>query len=197
MAKPTIIEGKNTVEAINAKEWRKWLETNHLTKDYILLIIYKKGTNIPSVYYPESVDEALCFGWIDSQPAKRDDKSYFVYFSKRNPKSNWSLINKQKVEKLLKENKLTENGLKVINIAKQTGSWNNLDKVDKLELPSLMEQLFENNSIAKLNWGNFPVSVKKGILEWIYNSKRDTTLEKRIIETVDLASKNIRINFNK
>jgi len=197
MAKPQIIEFENTVVCETALEWRKWLEINHKIKSNIWLNIYKKQSKIASVYYSEAVDEALCFGWIDSQPAKRDNLSYYVYFSERNPKSNWSLVNKQKVERLLELNKIEEKGLEMIRIAKETGTWNALDKVDNLELPFYMEQLLENNSIAKLNWEHFPNSVKKGILEWIYQSKRESTLHNRITETVTSASQNIRIKFSK
>ena len=75
------------------------------------LIIYRKGSDTPSVYYDEAVDEALCFGWIDSKPNKRDGESYYQFFSRRNPKSNWSRVNKNKVEKLMAENRMAPAGL--------------------------------------------------------------------------------------
>lgn len=85
--------GVKTFFSKNSNEWRKWLEINHLKEKSVWLIIYKKGSNQDSITYPEAVDEALCFGWVDSKPNKRDDKSFYQYFAKRNPKSNWSRVN--------------------------------------------------------------------------------------------------------
>ena len=86
-----------TFHAKTRKNWRKWLEKNHESEKSVWLIIYKKESETPSIYYPEAVDEALCFGWIDSKPNKRDEHSYYQFFSKRNPKSNWSKVNKEKI----------------------------------------------------------------------------------------------------
>ncbi len=180
--------------ASSAKEWRNWLSTNHDKADFIWLIIYKKESGTPSVYYPEAVDEALCYGWIDSKPNKRDEQSYFQYFAKRNPKSNWSKINKEKVSRLTAEGKMTDAGLKMINLAKEIGTWDALDVVDRLEMPPEMMALFNKNNIAFANWQAFPASTQGGILEWIYNAKKPETKSNRIQETIDLASKNIRAN---
>lgn len=186
------LENENTFYAKNSCEWRSWLQENHLTIDCVWLIIYKKESDKPSVYYPEAVDDALCFGWIDSIPNKRNDESYFQFFSKRNPKSNWSKVNKLKVERLLAENRMMLQGLRMVEIAKENGTWNALDKVDNLEIPIEMQELFDKNEMAKTNFDNFPVSTKRGILEWIYNAKQDVTKLKRITETVNLATNNIR-----
>ena len=96
-------DGIKTFYAKSQKEWRKWLEKNHQSEKSIWLIIYKKESGTPSVYYTDAVDEAICFGWIDSKPNKRDDESYYQFFAKRNPKSNWSKVNKGKVAKLLEK----------------------------------------------------------------------------------------------
>ncbi len=188
------IENENTFYAKNSQQWRKWLEKNHVTKKSIWLIIYKKDSDIPSVFYPEAVDEALCFGWIDSLPNKRDDESYYQFFSKRKLKSKWSKVNKLKIEKLLSENKMMPEGIKMVEYAKQNGTWDALDPVDNLVIPAEMQELFKNNIVAENNFNNFPYSTKRGILEWIYNAKQDGTRVKRITETVTLATKNIRAN---
>jgi len=188
------IENENTFYAQSNDEWRNWLQKNHLSTESVWLIIYKKESKIPSVYYSEAVDEALCFGWIDSLPNKRDENSYYQFFSKRKAKSNWSKVNKLKVEQLLKENKIMPQGLKMIELAKQTGTWDALNKVDELKIPQEMEELFEKNNQAKINFENFPKSIKRGILEWIYSAKQDSTKLKRITETVVLAEQNIRAN---
>ncbi|OYU93525.1 MAG: hypothetical protein CFE21_20215 [Bacteroidetes bacterium B1(2017)] len=188
------IENENTFYAENSEEWRNWLHQNHLTKESIWLIIYKKESGTPSIYYPEAVDDALCFGWIDSLPNKRDVESYYQFFSKRKLKSNWSKVNKQKVERLLAENKMMPQGLKMIAYAKENGTWDALDKVDNLEIPDEMKDLFTKNNLARVNFENFPASTKRGILEWIYNAKTETTKLKRISETVNLATENKRAN---
>ncbi len=188
------LEGENTFYAKDSQAWRKWLLKNHLSKESIWLIIYKKECDTPSVYYPEAVDEALCFGWIDSLPNKRDEQSYYLFFSKRKPKSNWSKVNKLKVARLLKENKMMPQGLKIVAYAKQSGTWDALNKVDELRIPTEMAALFKNNKVAKTNFDKFPPSIKRGILEWIYNAKQESTRLKRINETVSLATQNIRAN---
>lgn len=188
------VEGENTFYAPSQQEWRNWLADNHLSKDAIWLIIYKKNAGKPSVYYPEAVDEALCFGWIDSLPNKRDENSYYQFFSKRKLKSNWSKVNKLKVEKLLKQNKIMPQGIKMIEYAKQNGTWDALNQVDELLVPQEMEALFAQNKVAKDNFNNFPPSTKRGILEWILNAKQQDTKLKRITQTVELAAQNIRAN---
>ena len=187
-------DGIKTFYAKSRKEWREWLEKNHEIEKSIWLIIYRKESEISSVYYPEAVDEALCFGWIDSKPNKRDDKSYYQFFSKRNKKSKWSKINKAKVSKLIKAGLMHPSGLKMIEVAKKNGTWNALDEVENLTIPEDLQTYFEKNSIAFQNWNNFPPSSKRGILEWILNAKKPETRKKRIEETVRLASENKRAN---
>ncbi len=187
----------NGVETFHAKtraDWRKWLEKNHLTEKSVWLIIYRKESDIPSIYYPEAVDEALCFGWIDSKPNKRDNNSYFQFFSKRNPKSNWSKVNKEKVDKLIAQGLMQSKGLEMIEIAKQNGTWTALDEVEKITIPDDLKELFEKNKTALENWEKFSRSSKRGILEWIMNAKRPETRKKRIEETVSLAEKNSKAN---
>ena len=170
------------------------MQKNHMTEKAVWLIIYKMDSGVPSVYYPEAVDEALCFGWVDSKVNKRDEKSYYQYFAKRNPKSNWSKINKEKVKRLIKEDKMAPAGLEMIKLAKTTGTWTALDGVDKLTVPEDMKNLLAANPDAKKNWEAFPKSTQRGILEWILNAKRPETRAARIQETVEKAMQNIRAN---
>jgi uncharacterized protein YdeI (YjbR/CyaY-like superfamily) len=192
-----VIEVHNNVQTFHAKsrkEWRNWLEKNHSSEKSVWLIIYKKESKISSVYYPEAVDEALCFGWIDSKPNKRDENSYYQFFSKRNPKSNWSKVNKEKIAKLIEKGLMHSAGLEMIEIAKKNGTWTALDIVEQLIVPNDLQELFSKNKQAFENWENFPPSSKRGILEWILNAKKAETRLKRIVETVSLAEKNIRAN---
>lgn len=175
-------------------EWREWLSLIHLKFQSIWLVIYRKDSEIPSVYYPEAVDEALCFGWIDSKPNKRDDKSYFQLFSKRNPKSNWSKINKEKVAYLIQQKLMHDSGIRMVEIAKENGTWDALNEVDELIIPIDLMNMLNQFDKALDNWNNFPQSTRRGILEWIFNAKRPETRKKRIKETAQLAQLNKRAN---
>lgn len=186
--------GINTLHAKTRKEWRRWLEKNHQSEKSIWLIIYKKESNTPSVYYPEAVDEALCFGWIDSKANKRDKTSYYQFFSGRNPKSKWSKVNKEKVTNLIEQGLMQRAGFEMIEIAKQLGTWTALDEVENITIPSDLQELFLKNKTAFGNWENFPRSSKRSILEWIVNAKKPETRQKRIKETVSLAGKKVKAN---
>lgn len=187
-------DASNSFYAKDRKAWRKWLEKNSNKQSSLWLIIYHKSATTPSVYYDEAVEEALCFGWIDSKPNKRDAESFYLFFAQRKPKSNWSKINKERVEKLLARGLMTPPGLAVIEEAKRNGCWTALEKVDNLIYPEEMIKAFAKNKAAAMNFEAFPSSTKKGILEWIMNAKREETRKKRIEETVSLAEKNIRAN---
>lgn len=174
--------------------WRKWLTENHASEKNVWLKIYKKQSQTSSVYYDEAVDEALCFGWVDSSIKKGNDKFYYQFFAKRNPKSNWSRVNKAKIEKLMSEGLMAEAGLKMVEIAKATGTWTALDDVENLISPLDLQEKLDQNPIAKGYFEAFPRSVKRAILEWLLNAKQAETRQKRIEEIVSLAEKNERAN---
>ncbi len=180
--------------ARDRKAWRKWLDKNHQVLESVWLIIYKKDSAISSVNYEEAVEEALCYGWIDSKPQKRDDDCFLLTFSKRKPKSVWSAINKKRIEKLKAENLMQPAGLAAIEIAINNGSWTSIDKVEAMEMPEELVKAFKQNKKAKENFDSFPPSAKKGIYQWIATAKTKETLNKRVIETASLAEKNIRAN---
>ena len=191
------MELKDNIKTFHARTraaWRRWLEKNHNKETSVWLILYKKDSTTPSINYAEAVEEALCFGWIDSKANKRDGESYFQFFAKRNPKSNWSALNKTRVAKLIESGLMTEAGLKMIHLAWETGTWTALEEVDNLTIPSDLEALFKKNKTAFKNWELFSKSTRRGILEWILNAKRAETRQKRIEETVSLAEKNIKAN---
>jgi uncharacterized protein YdeI (YjbR/CyaY-like superfamily) len=178
----------------NRHEWRSWLQQNHHTASHVWVLLYKKAAAKPTVTYDEVVEEALCFGWIDSKPNKRDAESYFLFIAPRKPKSVWSALNKTRIEKLLKENVIMPAGLQKIEAAKKDGSWNALDKVDALEMPPALKKAFAKNKTALKNFLLFPPSTQKGIYQWMASAKTPATLQKRVDETVTLAQKNIRAN---
>lgn len=187
-------DGIKTFYAKSRKHWRTWLEKNHQSEKSVWLIIYLKETKVPSVYHPEAVDEALCFGWIDSKANKRDDKSRYQFFTKRNPKSNWSKINKAKVEKLMSENLMAPAGREMIEIAKQNGCWTALDDVENFVIPPDLQKAFDKSKTAFKYWTDFSNSTRKQILGWVRSAKTEETRRKRITQTVELAKENKKAN---
>lgn len=117
-------KGIETFYAETRQQWREWLAKNGQAKNEVCLILYSKDSKTKSVGYPEAVEEALCFGWIDSLTNKRDPDSRYQRFSPRKPNSNWSKSNRERVERLINEGLMTEHGQKTITIAKENGKWN-------------------------------------------------------------------------
>lgn len=188
------ITSETSFYAKNRSAWRKWLQQHHTKKTFVWLIIYRKSSSTPSVYYDEAVEEALCFGWIDSKPNKRDDESFYLTFSPRKPKSVWSALNKRRIEQLLANGKMTEAGMVKIEQAKKDGSWFTLDAVEALQMPEPLKKALAKNKKAQTNFNAFPPSFKKGVYYWVQSAKTEATLTKRITETVTLAAENKRVN---
>lgn len=189
-----IKNGVKVFHAKNRKAWRSWLEKNHAKEKSVWLVLHNKTSATKSVSYVEAVEEALCFGWIDSKPNKRDAESRYQYFAKRKPAGVWSSINKERIAKLVKAGKMTEAGQAAIEQAKKNGSWNALDKIDRIEIPEDLQQELAKNKKARDHFNAFAPSSKKIILLWIYNAKRAETRRQRVADTVKLAAKGIKAN---
>jgi uncharacterized protein YdeI (YjbR/CyaY-like superfamily) len=187
-------EGDISFHAKTRHQWRKWLERNHQKEKKVWLIIYHKDSDTKSIYYAEAVEEALCFGWIDSAPRKRDAESFFLSFSPRKPKSVWSKLNKERAARLISGGMMTPAGMEKIILAKKTGAWNALDKIDNMIIPDDLQKALSGNKSAMKNFSAFPPSAKKIILMWIDNARKMETRMNRVEETIRLAAKNIRAN---
>jgi uncharacterized protein YdeI (YjbR/CyaY-like superfamily) len=174
--------------------WREWLERCHDTEQNVWLVIFKKESGVPSVTYDEGVDEALCFGWVDSSINKRDELSFYQYFARRKPKSNWSKVNKEKVTRLTEQGLMRPAGQAMIDLAKRTGTWTALDAVENLTVPDDLQAALELNPQALEYFTAFPRSAKRGILEWLMNAKTEATRGKRVAEIVAKAALNERAN---
>jgi len=183
--------------AQSRQAWRDWLQANHATSGGVWLVSYKKNSGKPRVSYDEAVEEALCFGWIDSVPNKLDDERFRQLFTPRKPKSGWSRVNKQRIDKLIADGLMTEAGLAKIEQAKQDSSWTKLDAVEALTLPDDLTLAFADNPTARQYYEEFPRSVKRGILEWLNNAKRPETRQTRIAQIVRMAAQNKRAQFDK
>lgn len=176
----------------NQTDWRKWLELNHNKKKAVWVIFYKKSSSRHNMSWSESVDEALCFGWIDSVKKSIDSEKYIQYFSKRKAKSNWSKINKDKVLTLIDKGLMQEAGFKSIEIAKENGSWTILDEVEAIIIPQDLSDELEKRKHAAQYFNGLSKSVKKGLLYWLVSAKRKETRQKRLLEIADNASLNMK-----
>jgi len=184
----------NSVHPQTRAEWRMWLSDHHLQQEGVWFITFKKASGKPHIEYAEAVEEALCFGWVDSKPNKLDEERTMLWFSPRKAGSGWSKLNKSRGESLIASGLMTSAGLSKIEAAKQDGSWNALDQIEALEIPPDLEKALAANETAQAYFNGFPRSVKRGILEWIISAKRPETRARRIEETVSLAEKNVRAN---
>ncbi|MEZ5059129.1 MAG: YdeI/OmpD-associated family protein [Saprospiraceae bacterium] len=189
-----IKDGVQSITASSSEVWRSWLELNHDKAKSVWLIIFKKDSGVASLDYEEAVEESLCFGWIDSKPNKRDEKSYYQFFAKRKEKSNWSRKNKETIQRLIDQGKMHSSGLEMVKRAKEIGTWDALNDVENLIVPKDLQAELDKYKNAIENWNNFPPSTRRGILEWILNAKKPETREKRILETAEKAERNIRAN---
>lgn len=176
----------------NQQDWREWLELNHKNKESVWVIFYKKSSANVNLSWSESVDEALCFGWIDSTKKTIDNEKYRQYFSKRKAKSNWSKVNKEKVKTLIEQGLMREEGYKSIEIAKENGSWTILDEVEALVIPTDLYEEFLNYKGSMDFFNSLSNSAKKILLYWIVSAKRKETRQKRILEIVENASNNLK-----
>lgn len=183
-----------TTHPKNRKQWRQWLEKNHATAPGVWLIYYKKESGKTRVSYAESVEEALCFGWIDSLPRKLDDHRSMLKFTPRKPKSVWSQLNKTRIERLIKEGLMMPDGLAAIERGKQNGSWETLTTSDEAAanntVPDDLQKLFAKNKKAAANFFHFSQSIRKQFLYWIHSAKRPETRTARIKQTLLMAVAN-------
>jgi uncharacterized protein YdeI (YjbR/CyaY-like superfamily) len=174
--------------------WRAWLEANHATATGVWLVRWRAGSGRPVLGYEESVEEALCFGWVDSRPGRLDDERTKLYFAPRKPRSAWSASNKARIERLVAAGLMAPAGIAAVERAKANGTWSALDTVERLEVPADLQQAFEVHPPAASHWAAFPRSVRRAILEWIGAAKRPETRAARVRETATLAARNERAN---
>jgi uncharacterized protein YdeI (YjbR/CyaY-like superfamily) len=143
------------VQVESRQEWRKWLEENHNSSDGIWLITFKKHCKDKYVSKDDMVEEAICFGWIDSLPRKLDQDRTMLWMAPRKSGSGWSRLNKERVSKMIASGGMTPAGLEKVVAAKQDGSWKALDAVEALEIPADLEAAFGSYSNAKTHFDAF------------------------------------------
>jgi uncharacterized protein YdeI (YjbR/CyaY-like superfamily) len=184
----------NAVEITSRAAWRAWLKAHHTRTTGVWLVTYKKSDGERHVSYADVVEEALCFGWIDSKPQKLDAARSMLWLAPRKPRTNWSGLNKRRVEALIANGQMMPSGLAKITAAKADGSWAALDTVEALEIPPDLRAAFTRHRGSAAQFAAFPPSTRRGILEWILNAKRPETRATRVEETATLAARGERAN---
>jgi uncharacterized protein YdeI (YjbR/CyaY-like superfamily) len=174
------------------QHWRTWLQEHHHQQQSVWLVYYKKNSSTPTLTWSEAVDEALCFGWIDSQAKPIDNERYRQFFSRRKPKSGWSRVNKEKIQRLIAEGQMTQAGFDSIEIAKQNGAWTLLDDVEALTIPADLEQELQKRPTARSYFLALSKTDKRNLLQWLVLAKRPVTRQNRIAAIVDLADKQLK-----
>jgi uncharacterized protein YdeI (YjbR/CyaY-like superfamily) len=175
-------------------ELRRWLKKNHKQSSSIWLVTYKKSVPKYYIEYSRIVDEALCFGWIDSLPRTLDAKRKMLRLSPRKPKSGWSKINRDKIKRLIQTKQMTQAGLAAVQLAKKNGSWDILKSTDGNVVPKDLKLAFKKYASSLKNFKKFPPSSQRAILEWIAMAKTPETRNRRVTETAALSAKNKRAN---
>ena len=183
-------EGIKTFYAKSRKEWRKWLTKHSEIEKQVYLIVYHKKSGKPSVGFQDAIDEAICFGWIDSKGKRKDRNSSYWCFSKRNPKGTWGKASRERAAHLIQSGLMTDRGLAMIELAKRTRTWNAYPDADNLIIPSDLHQQFRRNPKAQASFNSFAPSSKRIVLRWIAAAKRTETRLRRIKQAVGLAEDN-------
>lgn len=174
--------------------WRTWLIANHASAEGAWVVTYKKSARKPSPSYEELVREALCFGWIDSRPGRVDEERTRLYFCPRKPGSGWAATNKARILELEAQGLMMPAGRAVIEAAKADGSWTRLDRSEAVITPPALAKAFRAYPGSKRNFDAFPPGVRKQLIFWVDDAKREQTRDTRADEVARLAQQNIRAN---
>jgi uncharacterized protein YdeI (YjbR/CyaY-like superfamily) len=175
-------------------EVRSWLAEHAADSPSIWLVTWRRLTGRPAPSYDDIVEEALCFGWIDSTARTFDDERSGLRLAPRKKGSGWARTNKVRVEALERDGRMTEAGRAVIERARQDGSWTLLDEVEDLLVPDDLAAELAARPGATDNFEAFPRGIRRSILEWIVQAKRPDTRRRRVEETVVRAERNERAN---
>jgi uncharacterized protein YdeI (YjbR/CyaY-like superfamily) len=184
----------DAVDAPTRAAWRAWLKAHHDQLTGVWLVMAKKAGGDVELDYDTAVEEALCWGWIDSKPRTLDATRSLLYFAPRKAGTGWSALNKARVERAIAAGCMAAPGLAKVQAAQADGSWAALDAVERLEVPADLAQALDALPPAAALFDAFPRSAKRGILEWILQAKTEATRAKRVQETATLAQRGERAN---
>lgn len=176
------------------EEWRSWLAEHHATEPGVWLVSWRRATGRPSLPYEDVIEEALCFGWVDSTARTLDEERSMLLMAPRRPTSTWARTNKERVERLLDAGLMRPAGIAAVETAKANGSWTVLDSVEALEVPDDLAAALDAEPGARAAYEGFSPSNRKAILWWVTSAKRPETRQRRIAETARLATQGIPAN---
>jgi uncharacterized protein YdeI (YjbR/CyaY-like superfamily) len=171
------------------EEWRDWLEKNHESEQVLWMIYYKKHTGKPSIPYNDAVEEALCFGWIDSLVRRIDEERYMQKYTPRKKKSTWSKHNVRRVEKMIAEGKMKPRGMELYEFAREKGLLPDMDEEKGKrfpEVPESFQRALEDNPAAEKNFHELAPSYKLHFIGWIMHAKKEETRQRRLKEAIGL-----------
>ena len=183
------------VHPLTLAQWHAWLAANHASSKGVWLVSFKKATGQPRIEYEQAVEEALCWGWIDSVARAVDDQRSMAWYSPRKKGSGWARTNKERLVRLEAEGRIQPAGRAIIDAAHADGSWTKLDDVENRTIPADLEAELGRYPLAAGHFEAFPSGEKRRILEWIAMAKTASTRAKRIEETARLAQDNVRANL--
>ena len=180
------IDDHPQIRIMSRADWRAWLEENHDTAEGVWVVTFKQHVKDKHVPWPDVVQEALCFGWIDGRTRRVDDDRTSIYVTRRKAGSIWSAINKAHIDELEHNGLMTESGRALVDQAKADGSWAFLDDIDALIEPDDLERALDESATARTFWDEeVPDSAKRRVLYDIKVAKTDSTRQKRIERYVD------------
>ena len=186
----TALESLEQVYVADRAAWRRWLAKHHARSPGIWLVFDKKSSRHDRLAYADAVEEALCFGWIDSTVRTLDDARYVQLMAPRKPKSTWSRTNKERVERLIAQGLMAAPGHASIERAKANGSWASLDAVESLVVPDDLASALRAHPGAAANFAAFSPSARKGYLHWITRAVRAETRAHRVAHVAQFAASN-------
>ena len=173
-------------------QWRNWLETHHLTEEKVFLVSYKKHTGKPSISHRESIEEAICFGWIDTTMKRIDDDRFGRYFVRRKPGAGWSRNTLGYAEELLQAGKMSPHGKAVYLEGKRKLPLDH-DRPAEFTVPPDLATALARHPAAEAAFAAWPPSAKKTHLSWLFSAKRQETRDKRIRQLIDAAENGRRV----
>lgn len=182
------LDDAEVVHADDRGRWRAWLEANHASARGVWLVTRRRG----GLSYDESVEEALCFGWIDGTNGRFDDERGKQYFAPRKAGSGWAATNKARIERMLAQGRMAPAGLATIERAKADGSWTLLDSVERLEVPDDLAAALAAQPPAAQHFAAFPASARKMMLAWLVTARRAETRASRVAAIAEAAAANKR-----
>jgi len=184
---PTWKFGYPIIHAETREQWRAWLTHNLTSARGVWLCSWRTTTGRPRCPYPEAVEEAICFGWIDSTSTVLDEERSLQLFTPRRPKSSWTRLNRERAADMEARGLMTDAGRRAIAAAKANGWWTIADQVEDLEEPADLTAALDRDPQARSNWDGFPPSARKQMLWWIVSAARDATRAGRIAQIVSEA----------